>query len=150
TQYLYDALGRMADLTRQDGNTVHTDYSGNTTTVTDETGRKRRSSADALGRVIRVDEADAPFAGTQAYGTLTLGGLQSVQVQTQAPTHGFGRVQIDGSTDYTCLDADCVRRQYDTGSVSITVGNFPPKSTIYNSGTTDLSIAQDLANQFNA
>ena len=35
---------------------VTTSYSANTTTVTDQTGRKRRSVVDALGRLVRLDE----------------------------------------------------------------------------------------------
>src|ERR1041385_7141195 len=39
--------------------TVTTAYSANFTTVTDQAGKVRRSVADALGRLIRVDEPDA-------------------------------------------------------------------------------------------
>ncbi|MFL6257379.1 MAG: discoidin domain-containing protein, partial [Pyrinomonadaceae bacterium] len=37
---------------------VTTLYAANTTTVTDQAGRKRRSVSDALGRLVRVDEPD--------------------------------------------------------------------------------------------
>jgi len=56
TAYAYDALGRTTSVTKQDGNIVTTAYSGNTTTVTDEVGKKRQSTTDALGRLTQVVE----------------------------------------------------------------------------------------------
>ncbi|MFL6253577.1 MAG: RHS repeat domain-containing protein [Pyrinomonadaceae bacterium] len=55
----YDALGRTKLVTLPDLNTVTTEFTGVYTTVTDQAGRKRRQKADALGRVVRVDEPDA-------------------------------------------------------------------------------------------
>ena len=55
----YDALGQVKSVTTSDNAVVTTTYSGNTTTVTDQAGKKRRSVADGLGRLIRVDEPDA-------------------------------------------------------------------------------------------
>ena len=59
TQYAYDALGRTTDVTKQDGGIVHTAYAGNVVTVTDETGKQRQSTTDALGRLTTVWEPDA-------------------------------------------------------------------------------------------
>src|SRR6185295_19848537 len=59
TDTTYDALGRVKSVTTSDNAVVTTTYSGNTTTVTDQAGKKRRSVADGLGRLIRVDEPDA-------------------------------------------------------------------------------------------
>jgi RHS repeat-associated protein len=68
TYYTYDALGRTTVVTKQDGNTVQTDYSAfPTVTVTDETLRKRQTISDALGRLTEVIE---PNPGT---GSLTSG-----------------------------------------------------------------------------
>jgi RHS repeat-associated protein len=58
TTTAFDALGRVASATTPDGAVVTTVYLGNTVTVTDQAGRKRRTVSDALGRVIRVDEPD--------------------------------------------------------------------------------------------
>jgi RHS repeat-associated protein len=60
--YTFDVLGRLTQTIEQDGSIVHTDYSGNVTTVTDETGRARRSVTDALERLTEVDEPDAGSA----------------------------------------------------------------------------------------
>ena len=63
TTYNYDALGREVQLIPPDGtsssNNITTAYSGNCTTVTDQTGKKRKICTDALGRLIQVFEPDA-------------------------------------------------------------------------------------------
>jgi RHS repeat-associated protein len=70
TTYFYDAIGRKclevppdgtppsggACPTTQPANTIFTMYSGNTTTVTDQTGKSRKSVTDSLGRLIQVFE----------------------------------------------------------------------------------------------
>jgi RHS repeat-associated protein len=55
----FDALSRVKTVTLPDASTVHTDYVGIYTTVTDQAGRQRRQKTDALGRIVRVDEPDA-------------------------------------------------------------------------------------------
>ena len=70
---LYDLAGRVISRTTTDNAAVTTLYSGNSLTVTDQSGRKRRSITDGLGRLVRVDEPDgnnnldvngAPFQST--------------------------------------------------------------------------------------
>jgi RHS repeat-associated protein len=65
----YDALGRTVSVDLQDGTTVSTVYNGTVTTATDQAGKKRRQIADALGRVVRVDEPDA--GGALDNGTIS-------------------------------------------------------------------------------
>ena len=71
TAYNYDALSRVTKVIPPDGtdiaNNVSTVYDGNCTTVTDQAGKKRKSCADALGRLIQVFEPDA--AGSFLYET---------------------------------------------------------------------------------
>lgn len=57
TTYTYDALGRVTQKSEPDGSVVTTSYTGNQTTVTDETGNQRKSQVDALGRITNVWEA---------------------------------------------------------------------------------------------
>ncbi|MGH9890558.1 MAG: RHS repeat-associated core domain-containing protein [bacterium] len=68
----YDALSRTTKAIPPDGtqasNNVTTTYSGNCTTVTDQAGKKRKSCADALGRLIEVWEPDP--AGNFIYQTV--------------------------------------------------------------------------------
>jgi RHS repeat-associated protein len=59
TQTAFDALSRPTQITTADGAAVTTAYSGNTVTVTDQAGKKRRSVTDALGRLARIDEPDS-------------------------------------------------------------------------------------------
>jgi RHS repeat-associated protein len=60
TQNQYDALGRLTKVTKADNSFTTTDYSQfPAITVTDETGKQRRSQSDALGRLITVWEPDA-------------------------------------------------------------------------------------------
>ena len=56
TTTTYDALSRPLTVTTPDNAVVSTTYSGNTKTVTDQAGKKRKGVADALGRTIQVIE----------------------------------------------------------------------------------------------
>jgi len=72
TTYNYDALGRTTQITQPDGSAITTSYSGNTTTVTDEAGKKRQSTTDGLGRLTQVveDPGGLGYATTYSYDSL--------------------------------------------------------------------------------
>ncbi|HBY62863.1 MAG TPA: hypothetical protein DEH78_23825, partial [Solibacterales bacterium] len=57
TTTAYDALDRTLSVTTPDGAATTTDYTGETTTVTDPAGKKRLLVSDALGRIKEVREA---------------------------------------------------------------------------------------------
>jgi RHS repeat-associated protein len=57
TENFYDDLGRTIKTKTSDNAEVLTEYAGTSITVTDQSGRKRRSISNAQG-VIRVDEPD--------------------------------------------------------------------------------------------
>ena len=92
TTYGYDALGRKTSETYPGGSVLTTAYCGPSTLVTDPTGKWRRSRVDGLGRLVEVDEPNAPGASVNpngcpgagepiwvtAYGYDTLGNLTSV------------------------------------------------------------------------
>src|SRR5262249_18415998 len=82
----YDALDRIIQVTMPDANIVTTSYGGNQTTVTDEAGRSRRSTSDALGRLTSVleDPNGLNYATTYDYDALgnLLHVLQGVQTRT--------------------------------------------------------------------
>ncbi len=59
TTTAFDSLSRAISVTTPDSAVVTTSYSGNAVTVTDQAGKLRRSVTDALGRLIRLDEADS-------------------------------------------------------------------------------------------
>ncbi len=110
TEFVYDALSRVCVVVPPDGtavpggvcptpppaNDVFTEYSGSTTTVTDQAGKKRKSETDALGRLIRVWEPDASQALVHVtrYQYDVLDNLRCVHQKSTDPT-----------ADKTCDDA---------------------------------------------
>ncbi len=57
TESFYDSVGRVIKVkTLSDNAEVLTSYFGNTVTVTDQSGKKRRGVTNALGQLTRVDE----------------------------------------------------------------------------------------------
>jgi RHS repeat-associated protein len=54
TAYNYDALGRVVDVTGPDGAVVHTDYNGQTTTVTNPLNQKRSTTVNGRGLTSQV------------------------------------------------------------------------------------------------
>jgi YD repeat-containing protein len=53
---VYDLAGRVTSVTTPDNAAVNTSYLANTTTVTDQAGKSRKSVTDGLGRLIEVYE----------------------------------------------------------------------------------------------
>ena len=102
TTYIYDALGRKCVEIPQDGTAVSantcptsapakdlfTQYSGATTTVTDQAGKKRQSTTDGLGRLIQVVEDPGGLGYITNYTVDTLGNLKQV-VQNGSHTRTF-------------------------------------------------------------
>ena len=78
TTTTYDDLNRVLTVTAPDGATVETTYSGNQVTVKDPADKKRRSVADALGRLARVVEDPDGVAYLTDYSYDTLGNLTVV------------------------------------------------------------------------
>ncbi|HEU4510625.1 MAG TPA: RHS repeat-associated core domain-containing protein, partial [Pyrinomonadaceae bacterium] len=75
---VYDVLGRVTTLIAPDSSQVGTVYGANTSgvialtvTVTDPSGRKRRSLLDVTGRVVRVDEPNDITGNLDVNGTST-------------------------------------------------------------------------------
>jgi RHS repeat-associated protein len=68
TTYGYDALSRKTTETYPDQSVLTTAYCGPTTLVTDPTPHWRRSTTDALGRLVEVDEPNAVGASVASTG----------------------------------------------------------------------------------
>jgi RHS repeat-associated protein len=68
TTYGYDALSRKITETYPDNSVLTTAYCGPSTLVTDPTGKWRRSRVDGLGRLVEVDEPNAPGASVASTG----------------------------------------------------------------------------------
>jgi len=74
----YDALGRIISITHPDGTAATSSYSGNCTTITDETNRSRKSCSDGLGRMTGVWEDPSGLNYATSYGYDALGDLTNV------------------------------------------------------------------------
>jgi YD repeat-containing protein len=66
TTWTYDAIGRATIVTLPGGNTVQTQYNGNTVTVIDQVNRKIKRESDGLERLVTVTEQDATGALNQS------------------------------------------------------------------------------------
>src|SRR5579871_1142472 len=94
TQTTYDALSRTLNTTKQDGSVTSVKYEdtpGDTsgaplvcTTATDESGKKRQSCSDALGRLVKVVEPNPAAAATNATGWVTVSGNEQSATGAQA------------------------------------------------------------------
>jgi RHS repeat-associated protein len=125
----YDAFGRISKTIPPDGSSAsnYTGYSyfGNSVTITDPSGRQRKSYIDAFGRLTRVDEP----GGTPALGTVSIGGAERSMCDPEIPL------------------PRCVTI-WDSGTVTITVNGLS-KNVLYNRNSTATSIASALASAFN-
>lgn len=100
TVYQYDTLGRTCVVVPPDGTAVtscptsaptgdiFTKYSGNTTTVTDEAGKSRKTQSDGLGRLTLVWEDPAGLNYQTLYQYDTLGNLTCVEQHGNATGTG--------------------------------------------------------------
>jgi len=148
TTYIYDALNRKCVEVPPDGtlptggvcpstqpaNDLFTSYSNNCTTVTDETGKLRRSCTDALGRLIEVDEPTSS-AATAGSGTVSVGG---------GPDQSTTVTYVCGPNGQTCQ-----RTVYDGGTITVTVNNFAASASYYQASSTG-TITTDLITALNA
>jgi RHS repeat-associated protein len=75
TTYVNDALGRPTTVTAPDGSTTTTSYSGSCGTVTDPTGKSRKSCSDGLGRLTQVTEDPSGLGYVTTYTYNALGDL---------------------------------------------------------------------------
>jgi RHS repeat-associated protein len=82
----FDALGRVISVTTPDSAVVTTSYSGNTVTVTDQTGKARKTVTDGLGRLAQVYEDPSALNYLTSYGYDTLDNLTTVSQGSQTRT----------------------------------------------------------------
>lgn len=91
TTTVTDAIGRMVSVTTPDNAVVGTSYYANTTTVTDQAGKQRKSVTDGLGRLIQVYEApnDANYNYLTSYTYDSLDNLTTVNQGSQTRTFAY-------------------------------------------------------------
>jgi RHS repeat-associated protein len=163
-QYVYDALGRTTDVIKPDNNTIHTDYAGTATTVTDETSRQRKSVTDALGRLIEVDEPGDASAGSKAGGSIDIGQIKTTQLPGSGAVAASVQLTIQGADRVKTTIIRCpihappgceptTTTYYDNGKVFITVNGHEYDYFYGNNGDSPdntTSVALGLANAINA
>jgi len=84
----YDALGRIKTVSQPDNSSITTTYSGNCTTVVDETGKSRTSCTNGLGKLTKVNEAPTTLNYETDYQYDALGNLRCA-VQKATDTSAF-------------------------------------------------------------
>jgi RHS repeat-associated protein len=157
-QMQYDALGRMTQVTQQDGSIKSVAYNiaaipgvlGDCTVSTDEAGHERKNCNDGLGRLVEVDEPNPGAAASYASGWVAVSGSEQ-QANTSPATSGSGPVSISGTEQTACarfVGGRCTITAYDSGTVYVTV-NGHQTSQSYGKGDNDSTVASNLANAIN-
>jgi RHS repeat-associated protein len=85
----YDDLGRVVDVKTPDNAKVTTGYNNDVVTVTDQTGRDRESTTDALGRLVKVVEDPGGLGYETSYTYDALDNLLKVQQKDQPRTFEY-------------------------------------------------------------
>jgi len=139
TSTTYDALGRASQMSPPSGGFYQYAYSGNATTTTDPANKQIRRFADALARLIEVDEpAYGSLPGT---GSVSISGAEGSKTTFSPPPKCPPRVICD-SGDPTVITV------YDTGRVSATINDMQ-YSVSYGQNDTSVTIAANLASAMN-
>jgi RHS repeat-associated protein len=153
TSTTYDGLGRTILIQRPDGSSVQTAYAQTCsvstnaagTTVTDETGKLRKSCSDGLGRLVEVDEPGAG-AGDGSPGSATV----SINENSGQVSNTFQVCYYQGQPPVLVCQNETV---YNGGTITLTVDGVP-YSTSYGPTPptgpfTTSYIASALASQIN-
>ncbi|SRR5713226_1725089 len=111
TTSAFDALGRVISITTPDSAVVTTSYSANTVTVTDQTGKQRKSVTDGLGRLIQVYEDPNGLNYLTSYSYDTLDNLITVNQGSQ--TRSFVYDSVKRLTSATNPESGTLGYQYD-------------------------------------
>jgi RHS repeat-associated protein len=131
TVNVYDEQSRVIQVTLPGSQTVQTSYSGITTTVTDQVGRKRQSQVDGLGRLVSVVEQN-PATGVldatnyqTSYSYDVLDNLTQVNQGGQLRTFVYDALSRvisqttpeAGTLSLTYFDSNNVKKQADARGV---------------------------------
>jgi RHS repeat-associated protein len=145
TTYFYDALGRKCLEVppggtpptggvcpgTQPANDLFTTYSANTTTVTDQTGKSRKSVTDGLGRLTQVFEDPAGLNYETDYSYDTLGNLLSVNQKggttdtTKWRTRTFTYDSLSRLLTSNNPEVGAITYKYDSDTNCATPNSFP-------------------------
>ena len=144
TTYAYDALGRTTSVTEPDASVISTSYSGNTTTVTDEAGKKRQSTTDGLGHLTQVTEDPGGLGYVTNYGYDALDNLLSV-VQNGSRQRTFAYDSLSRLTSAINPESGTTTYSYDyNGNLASKVSPAPNQT---GTATVTISYCYDALNR---
>jgi RHS repeat-associated protein len=115
TTYAYDPLGRKTSETYPDNSVTTTLYFGNAVTVTDATGKARKSISDAFARVTQVFEAPSGPNYETDYTYDALGNLKQV-VQNGSHQRNFVYDSLSRLLTSTNPEVGTITYTYDANS----------------------------------
>ncbi len=113
TKQLFDALGRIVSVTTPDSAAIITSYSGNSVTVSDQTGKQRKSVTDGLGRLVQAYEApnDTNYNYLTSYTYDTLDSMTGVSQGFQS--RSFVYDSLKRLTSAANPESGTINYQYD-------------------------------------
>ncbi len=127
----YDVLGRVTDVkTNSDNALVKTEYAGNTVTVTDQSGKQRKSVADALGKLAVVYEDPSGNNYQTSYTYDALGDLLTVTQGAQTRTFVYDA--LSRLTSATNPETGTIGYTYDNNNNLQTKTDARGTTTTYN------------------
>jgi RHS repeat-associated protein len=155
TTYNYDALNRVTSVVEQDGSTVSTNYSAfPCTTVTDETGKSRKSCVDGLGRLTGVweDPGSTPHLNYETdYIYDTVGNVNSVMQKgsdaTKVRTRTFAYDSLSRLTSASNPESRAISYGYDADGNIITKTGLSPNQPPTGTKTVTTTYTYDTLNR---
>ena len=156
TSYVYDALSRICVVVPPDGTTlsgstcpgsqptndIFTTYSGASTTVTDQAGKKRSSTINSLGFLTRVTEDPGGLGYLSSYTYDPLGNITGV-AQNGGRQRTFVYDFLSRLTSETNPESGAITYGYDSGSAGDLTSLVAPAPNQTGSATVTTTYSYD-------